>query len=423
MTDQRELDQILGRFLVQGSETLADRVLDAALDQVGHTRQRPTNGSPRRMSTMRYALVAAAGAIAVATIGTGVFGSGMALIGDDIRHTAAPTSGPTSPASVMPSQSLAAQRAGYILLEHYGNSFDGTTTNPSDERHLWLVKADGTDLHELAPGQPVSEPPVTGKGPAAWSPDGLHIAFEASQNGALIYETDISGGVPRLLSTDCPPASCGESFPAYSPDGKRLAFVRSGKGNDLVVGVRDLATGKASLLEPTRLSTSLAWLGAPSWSPDGTQLVYHEIVMDADGKPTGVSHLYVVNADGSGLHSLPTPYLGAGDPAWSPDGSVIVFSTYPIHAWTERAMPGRPDIYSVKPDGTGLRALTGDHHSGAPSWTSDGKILYSTHSDDLWLMDPDGSNQQRVGPGPRGVIDLVSTLTGYSYYAHWQPTP
>jgi TolB protein len=139
--------------------------------------------------------------------------------------------------------------------------------------------------------------------------------------------------------------------------------------------------------------------------------------------PLGTSEIFIVNADGTGLHALTTPGLVAGDPAWSPDGSLIVFSTTPLHEWATHGVNPSPDIFVIHPDGTGLRQLTSDGASGAPSWTSDGKILFSKVNYDrqpaLWLFDADGSNLIRIGPG---TMNLLSPTTGYTYYAYWQPT-
>jgi len=70
MTDQRELDRLLGAFFVEGSDELADRVIDAALDQIDHTRQRRAVRMPRRFSTMNMLTrLAAAAVIGVLAVG------------------------------------------------------------------------------------------------------------------------------------------------------------------------------------------------------------------------------------------------------------------------------------------------------------------------------------------------------------------
>ena len=69
MTDRRELDRLLGAYFADGTDELADRVIDAALDQIDHTRQRRALRMPRRFPTMtmpiRLAAAAAIGALAV----------------------------------------------------------------------------------------------------------------------------------------------------------------------------------------------------------------------------------------------------------------------------------------------------------------------------------------------------------------------
>jgi Kelch motif/Galactose oxidase, central domain len=74
MTSQRELDRLLGDFFAEGTDELADRVLDAALDQIDHTQQRRAMWLPRRVSRMNmYARFAVAAAIGVLAVGSGLY--------------------------------------------------------------------------------------------------------------------------------------------------------------------------------------------------------------------------------------------------------------------------------------------------------------------------------------------------------------
>ena len=233
------------------------------------------------------------------------------------------------------------------------------------------------------------------------------------------------------MSTECrADPICENRYDAYSPDGKRLAFAREVHEPNVsgVIAIMDIASGKVTLLESTRQVPPSNEMGRPAWSPDGTQIVYYVVPKDIAGEdvsPLGPGDMYIVNADGTGLHALKTPGLVAvGDPEWSPDGSLIVFSTTPLHEWATHGVDPRPDVYVIHPDGTGLTRLTFGGGSGAPSWTSDGKILYTTvfyqRNAALWLMDADGAHTTRIGPGS---MDLLSDVTGYTYYAYWQPTP
>ena len=100
--------------------------------------------------------------------------------------------------------------------------------------------------------------------------------------------------------------------PAWSPDGRKLAFVSRRDGNSEIYVINADGSGQENLTQhPARDSH-------PSWSRDGRKLAF---VSRRDGN----SEIYVMNADGSGLRNVtraPSNDLG---PAWSPDGGAIAF--------------------------------------------------------------------------------------------------
>jgi TolB protein len=97
------------------------------------------------------------------------------------------------------------------------------------------------------------------------------------------------------------------------------------------------------------------WESEPAWSPDGKRIAY---VSSADH--TGPLAIWVMNADGTGKHQLTFPQAGDSSPSWSPDGRKILFtcSAYPIS-----------DICVVNADGSGRRRLTEDDAENRdPDW-------------------------------------------------------
>ena len=100
-----------------------------------------------------------------------------------------------------------------------------------------------------------------------------------------------------------------ERDPAYSPDGRRIAFVRAiaGETNTSQIGIRELATGAVTLIESTLTPFTSGELAQPSWSPDGSQIGYATVPRDPKTDKVIDSQISVVQTDGTGLHRLNLP--------------------------------------------------------------------------------------------------------------------
>jgi hypothetical protein len=138
----------------------------------------------------------------------------------------------------------------------------------------------------------------------------------------------------------------------------------------------------------TKISDGAAIDTHPCWAPDGNKIAF---VVRPIANPYGPSSgIWVMNPDGSGRAPLVTgPY---DSPEYSPDGTKIVFS-------------GPDGIYVMSSDGTNM-TLLGALAGGAPDWSPDGtKIVYSVGSNDIYVMDADGSNQIDLSGGDPEVYD------------------
>jgi TolB protein len=230
----------------------------------------------------------------------------------------------------------------------------------------------------------------------AWSPDGKRIAYErAFGSRHLIYTMNPDGRDARPLATGCTAAKrcIFDIAPAYSPDGRRVSFERvygplrrrSAPEESFEYSPHtDLMVVDASGGEPRAIASWGAdpqpWDGAPRWSPDGSRLVLPIGTFKHHNKHTMLgTALVVLGADGRGQRRITSWDLGAGNPDWSPDGRRIVFNSEGGHSRS---------TFVVRPDGDGLTRLVKGGarltHTGqtiAPAWSPDGRQIVFTTED------------------------------------------
>jgi dipeptidyl aminopeptidase/acylaminoacyl peptidase len=154
---------------------------------------------------------------------------------------------------------------------------------------------------------------------AAWSPNG-RIAFTAAQPPDRRLFVD---GVPFPTALDV----AFLTAPSWSPDGSTLAVVSYGEGAAWGFGdlhLVDVATGAASPLGPVDCSE-------PRFSPDGTRVVYQSMPTGVGPAPTGQLRFASVPG-GAETHVSGADFLRPSHPAWSPDGSTLVVQGHPSYA-------------------------------------------------------------------------------------------
>src|SRR6266850_1750287 len=192
------------------------------------------------------------------------------------------------------------------------------------------------------------------------------IAFVTNRNGppGEIYVMNPDGTNQKNITNS--PAS--ETRPAFSHDGKKIAFVKEFKGIYLM---NPDGTSVATVLDGTVAGfTSIT--SFPDWSPDDTKIVFNAI---PKGSQDG-GDIYIVNIDGTGLTRLTTDPANDTTPAWSPDGQKIAFASL------RNPVPNAVnyEIYVMNADGSNQTRLTNSPEQDSdPKWSPDGtKIVFLT---------------------------------------------
>lgn len=254
---------------------------------------------------------------------------------------------------------------------------DSGTRNGLVDQYVVISNAD-------APG---SIPIAQGYGPS-WSPGGADIAYSNARCfDSYYYGFYCTGGlsivdVATRSSIAIKNSDRGTS-PAWSPDGRTIAFTRAqsnknGLSTLELVGIGGDSTITLALpnsVDPAR----------PSWSPDGQRIVFQCTYLTV---PNPRPEICVISRLGTDLVRLITDGTKGTSPSWSPHGSLIAFATSMFSPESFVAV--------MTPDGAGITRVTS---GSAPSWSPDGSTLLFEGSNGLFMSSVDGSNLTRVTTG------------------------
>jgi serine/threonine protein kinase len=315
---------------------------------------------------------------------------------------------------------------------------------------LWEISSSGSNLRQLFVNWRPSEQKCCGR----WSPDGETFVFLAGHLGpnnfpqAQIYALDERRGLFRPHSKDPTQLTSGPivwSPPFFSKDGKEIFATGSTKRGELVR--LDMRSGQfqpflggisADLIAFSKDGQSVAYVtypdgilwranrdgsdrvqltsspfqpGSVSWSPDGTQLVFHTLSPQSP-------HAWIVRSTGgSPQRLLPEDSGPETDPSWSPDGRNILFSTGEIGSHDSH-------ISSLDLASHQIHTLPGSDGKFMPRCSPDGRFVYASSIDTftIYIFDLKTQHWSALATGPHAYARW-STDSRSIYFLRYATDP
>ena len=279
-----------------------------------------------------------------------------------LESPAAPSAAPSPADTLTPTSEQPSPYTGWIA---YGFG-EGT------QREIYILNPATGNQRQITFNGFIDETP-------SFSPDNWKLVYASnrSQDGWELYSYDLRRGTEQQLT-----AFDGQArFPVWSPvpGDTRIAFdgITFETGNPINIWMFDTASGELEQL------TNSGADSRPGWSPDGTQIVFGRALADTtgDGRITAndAADVYILDLASREEQNLTsTPGFDDFNFAWSPDGEQIAFTSVRLDANGDGVLnlSDSQDLFLIRPDGSGERRLDLDGKPVfSPSWSPDGRFI------------------------------------------------
>jgi Tol biopolymer transport system component len=301
-------------------------------------------------------------------------------------------------------------------------------------RHIWVMNADGNNASQITQGG--ANDFALNKQPD-WSPDGTKIAYTSEADDGDIYIMNADGTNPRNMFVteplfpyaDLPPFEWPEWDPSWSSDGTKILYTAS-RPSGTEIATLDVTGDNPEVLLTTGL---IADYSEAVWSPDGQLIAYTEYSY-------GGPYLWVMNADGSHQTAItPGNVLNLYLPAFSPDGSLLTFTAYPAELGSTSDLfsipaptaplppPAAVQAAATTATATRLTTIGGVTHADWQKKTVNTVPFYTASiglrgGSGVILSQPSGINcgtQCKMAVAPRATITLTATPSAGSKFVTW----
>jgi Tol biopolymer transport system component len=251
---------------------------------------------------------------------------------------------------------------------------------------------------------------------AAWSPDGSRLLVSGPNSDGMIATSILNADGTDFHTLPLLTPGLGLACTVWSPNGKYCAAQGGSMDPSVNASVEGVYRVNVNNGSAVRLTSGDDIPG--DYSPDGSKILFGRYDPNSSSNLNGLA-LYIMNANGTGLHKLITEIFGpVNDGSWSPQNQ-IVFSRH-----VTASVPG--SIWVINSDGTGLHeinvrgldcgGIVGCHE---PQWSPDGtKIIFATNSPQgsfVYTMNADGTGLKKIAVGDDPVWgthpDVASTTT------------